>query len=730
MPTPEHSRERPSHSRPRTSRNTTSSSVPYVPQAESLILPDGPVGQEATELLTEFVHPHHHTAEETLVGSSEGESDDDVDKKPKLPWWRRPSPWWILGVIPFTSMASSATIAPRIEIYTMLACSVHKPDIFKQNFPGLELGLQGVSLETAVYGIRTPELWNTPISPFSPNQPQIYLPEVSTFLTTIENDGSTVPPTKRILCASDPVVQAAVAKLTAVIAACMGILSCITTGWWGAFSDRYGRTRVMGISIIALLITDFNFIMVTLFSKHIPGGYWFLVVGPAIEGLLGGMTTGIAALHGYLADTTTESDRSRIFSLSLGLLFTGMALGPTLGALLIRFTGQTISVFYVAASLHVVYTILVWTTIPESLDKKKMDQAKAKYAVDLLETANEREVNPAVGLLVRLRRLFAFLSPLTIFMPEEEKHTGNPLKKPKKDYNLTLMALGYGFTISLMGSYTYKFQYAASTFGWSSETLGYWLSLIGTTRAIFLTLILPIAIKLFKPKPIVIEMPAKPRETETTPLLESTEDGARTPSTSATPLPKTIKKEIHSPSFDLGLARVSLLVEVVGYTFMALAPTPLTFTLFGMMSALGTAYSPAVQSVTLALYARRGGTEIGRLFGALSVIQALCSQIIGPSLYGLVYMKTVATYPRTIFFVTVATVVVSFFLLSFVRLPKESDYRRESLADLEEPELEVDATHLQESTLVDTRVDTSDAAGARKRQAVSYGSTTKPPSVQ
>ena len=44
----------------------------------------------------------------------------------------------------------------------------------------------------------------------------------------------------------------------------------------------------MGISVLGLLLTDFNIIFVTLFSKHIPGGYWFLVVGPIGEGLLSG----------------------------------------------------------------------------------------------------------------------------------------------------------------------------------------------------------------------------------------------------------------------------------------------------------------------------------------------------------------------------------------------------------------------------------------------------------
>ena len=44
----------------------------------------------------------------------------------------------------------------------------------------------------------------------------------------------------------------------------------------------------MGISIIGLLVTDFNFIIVALFPRHVPGGYWFLIVGPMVEGALGG----------------------------------------------------------------------------------------------------------------------------------------------------------------------------------------------------------------------------------------------------------------------------------------------------------------------------------------------------------------------------------------------------------------------------------------------------------
>ncbi|CAA7270975.1 unnamed protein product [Cyclocybe aegerita] len=614
------------------------------------------------------------------------------------------------------------TIAPRIEIYTILACSVHKPDIFRQSFPGLELGLQSTSSHLSPE-VDLPLLPSMHTTPLNGRLAPIYIPDVSSIPDTLVKGNSSSPPNHRNLCMSDPVVQAAVAQLTAVIAAVMGILSCITTGWWGAFSDRHGRPLVMGLSVLGLLFTDFIFLFVALNSKRVPGGYWFLVVGPLVEGSLGGMATGVAACHAYMADTSNENNR-KIFSFSLGLMFTGFAVGPALGSLLIRFTGHVLSVFFAAAASHILYTILVFFILPESVSQKQMALAKARYAAELLDHAQERERNPAVGVLVKIRRLFAFLSPLTVFLPGEAKTKpdGNPLKKPKKDWNLTLMALGYGFTITIMGSYSTKFQYAASTFGWTAETLGYWLSLVGATRAFFLTVILPVAIKLFKPEPVVIELPAAPEESS--PLLSSSPG----PSSSTTTLPRpTIKKEIHSPAFDLALARISLLIEIISYTLMALSPSALAFTVFGILGSLGTGFSPAVQSVTLALYARRGGTESGRLFGAMSVVQALCSQILGPPMYSFVYMKTVATFPRTIFFVTVATLCISFLLYAFVRVPGEEEYHRGGATDPEEhsstshsPGMSggVEATGVErDATLV------GEEARGFKRNVSSYGST-------
>ena len=143
-----------------------------------------------------------------------------------------------------------------------------------------------------------------------------------------------------------------------------------------------------------------------------------------------------------------SSFRSRILSLSLGLISTGLALGPTIGGLLIRFTGQTLSVFYLAGCLHFMYSLMVWFIFPESLTKGQMELAKARYA-------NSLPANSGSGLYTRIariaRRLFSFMMPLAILGPTEKK-SRKTIKGRGKDWNLTLLAVAYGLTIAMIVS--------------------------------------------------------------------------------------------------------------------------------------------------------------------------------------------------------------------------------------------------------------------------------------
>jgi hypothetical protein len=90
-------------------------------------------------------------------------------------------------------MAASATVAPRIEIYTLLACFVHRPDIFK--IPQTVGAHAGFPTGAPVFTDVTSRVFASSAS----------------VLGLQNGTDATAQPS---LCASDPVVQAAVAKLT------------------------------------------------------------------------------------------------------------------------------------------------------------------------------------------------------------------------------------------------------------------------------------------------------------------------------------------------------------------------------------------------------------------------------------------------------------------------------------------------------------------------------------
>jgi len=97
------------------------------------------------------------------------------------------------------------------------------------------------------------------------------------------------------------------------------------------------------------------------------------------------------------------------------------------------------------------------------------------------------------------------------------------------------------------------------------------------------------------------------------------------------------------------------------------------------LSSFGSGVVPALQSLALCVLQSRslanagaGGNEedvgIGRLFGALAVLQAVGQMILGPLLFGLVYSTTVATLPKAIFITAAGICVVSILLVFMIRL--------------------------------------------------------------
>jgi hypothetical protein len=221
------------------------------------------------ELLHEFVHSHTPLPVEEPPDPATYETGGlEIDKmaleaqrleRVSRPWWQRPSATWFIVLSPLSMLAASALIAPRLQLYTCLMCN----DLYA----GQWVPTNG----------------------------------------SINSDMRALGP---IPCAADPVVQANVAKFLTITATVQGILSCLTVTFWGSFSDRYGRVKFLRLNITTLLLSDAALAALAIAPEYVPGGYWLILVTSALEGLVGGRSAAIAAVHAYLADCSDPATRS------------------------------------------------------------------------------------------------------------------------------------------------------------------------------------------------------------------------------------------------------------------------------------------------------------------------------------------------------------------------------------------------------------------------------------
>lgn len=141
------------------------------------------------------------------------------------------------------------TLAPRVQVYTQLSCNAlhqnynhtrHRMDEYL--FPASVSLASPLSSNSSFFVSSYEHDWNQPLPIIFPEVPSSHRN------TPPVRDPSTV-------CATDPAVQAGAARLQTAIMTTMGVLSALTTGWWGHFSERYGRTKVLAASSFGLLIT-------------------------------------------------------------------------------------------------------------------------------------------------------------------------------------------------------------------------------------------------------------------------------------------------------------------------------------------------------------------------------------------------------------------------------------------------------------------------------------------
>ncbi|KAG6373368.1 major facilitator superfamily domain-containing protein [Boletus reticuloceps] len=621
---------------------------------------------------TAFTPSHSRPPVEHLPLASEVALPSEWDPlvgapRPKKPFYRA-RPLWLVPFALTASITRGMTLASRVEVFTELSCR---------------------QLHNSYNHTSTPDVRGNATSVYhqvdtGPTFPPLYL---------------LVPPPARSLGESEgdgilPCRQTA-ARLQTIMTTIMGTLSALTTGWWGHFGERYGRTRVLAISTLGLFLTDLAFILVSTPRNPLAAhSHKLLILAPIIEGSLGGWSSLTGANTAYIADCTSPGSRATIFARFTGVLFVGLALGPIIGAWLIRNpipflkVGQADhplqsvnSVFWVAICGSFVNLLLVLFVFPESLpaSRRAMNRKGKHRAIEGDEIGTSG--NHA---WVVMRVVKSFISPLSVFLPTDVpviSSVGMPGQlRTRKDWSLTFLALSLFVYTLASGLFQLKYLYAEHVYDWAAEQLSYYISFMGAVRAFHLLVLLPSLLITFKPVRAAVSSAV------------SNPNGIKAK-------PKPTKKHLFSEiRFDLLVVRCSMFVDFCSHALVALSPLPSNnatsswrsqFMFVGATSlaCAGAGVMPAAQSLALCTLQGRKMTEkeatagdadmvpgeqdaapeLGKLFGAMSVLQAVGQTILGPILFGVIYSNTVASFPKAIFAVAGFLVIVAVFLTAFVR---------------------------------------------------------------
>jgi len=442
----------------------------------------------------------------------------------------------------------------------------------------------------------------------------------------------------------------------------VGVLSALTTGWWTSFSDKHGRTKVMAMALIGILFTDVMFIMATNYSRYIIGGHQILVLGPLIEGLLGSYPVMQAAINAYISDSTNEGSRSKVFGRFTGVSCIGVALGPSIGALILsRIPGSSKDhafIFYISVACALANLLYVLLVLPESLTAEARDAlAGAREEAKNKRRAKDerREAEEAMdgstaqyGWARKLRRLkrraLKPLQPLKVFRPQAR------VNRRGKDYNMLILGVAYFFYLLTTGVSPVKYLYAGHVFSWGANELGHYITFVSTIRAVFLLLLLPMIVKAFKPTSHATSI--KPTYTSGDPVAQSSDNS---PAARRARLAQNIK-------FDLRIARLSFIVELVSFIAATVTNSPLGFVISTSLTSFGGGAGPAAQSLALCLLPNPK-EESGKLFGAISMMQAIGGGVLGPIIFGFIYSLTVAQFSKAIYVLTAGILAISLTLL-------------------------------------------------------------------
>lgn len=430
-------------------------------------------------------------------------------------------------------------------------------------------------------------------------------------------------------CDDDNEVQSKTAIFTLWTNLVTGIFSAIVAPSLGALSDRAGRKFVIIGAALGSLVSEVITIAVGTNPDKISINWLFL--GYLADGLSGSFTTAMALCFAYAADCTAPERRNVAFGHFHASLFAGIALGPVFSGFLIKATENLMAPFYFALVCHVFFMLFTGICVPESLSKERQLVAREKRAA---ESQGQRQ-----GRTLQDYNIFA---PLWILYPK------GPGSSSKLRRNLFVLAsidtMMFGVA---MGTMQIILIYARKRFHWDALESSGFLSAVNVCRVTTLILVLPLLTRW-------IRGPASRRS------------GG---------------DHRGSDYLDLGIIRVSIIFDLIGYLGYALTPSGGLMIAAGMIAALGGIGPPTLQS---SMTKHVPADRTGQVLGASGLLHAL-ARVVAPVVFSLIYSKTVATYAGFVFLCLAGVFVIVFVLSWFLKTGLYLDEQGQGTSEEAEP---------------------------------------------
>ncbi|GAA6024092.1 hypothetical protein JCM11491_005990 [Sporobolomyces phaffii] len=452
-------------------------------------------------------------------------------------------------------------------------------------------------------------------------------------------------------CRASSAVSKTSTEIVTSIALVGGILSALTSGYWGKISDQHGRKPVLAAASLGELLVAALFSLTLAFPQLF--GFKTLLVGAVIGGLAGGELTGMAVSSAYLGDCAVDGSKTQLLSKLFGVYMLGIGIGPLFGSFLIREFSNGVVLIYVAQALARVVYLAIIPFMPESLvpSLRVHSRPSSLFGGDDSDQGNKRE-----PVFVRLARIPAELvKPFRVLLPKVRGGTNSTSRR--KDWRLTLIAVSYLLAMVVPGMLSVKILFARRKFGWGPEQTGEWITFLAITRVVLLVGIVPFIVRFLRKAP---PQPSTPRPEIEVDDAESAQAALRWDAEAA-----RLKKAADT-GFDLATARWCSVLTIGGYLFTSIpSSTSIFFVLGSALTSPGAVTVPALQSLALAI---APPDDAGKVLACLSALATFTAATIGPSLFGAIYLFSLDWWPELVLAVGALWTTASLAPLLFVRV--------------------------------------------------------------